>query len=89
METGQLIAIKREILTTTSSPGWKCILDLGEKAVARMEREAIDCDDDTQGNNLRKEAKAARKFFTALCQMVETYRRVDVDTNPDDTFVTY
>jgi hypothetical protein len=63
-----------EIITTTNTLGWSFLKELAEETVRQLEREAIDEDDDVKGNNLRREAKAARKFLNNFLNTVEEMR---------------
>lgn len=85
-----LLTRKREIITTTNSVGWRYIKDLGEEAVRAAERRAIDEEDDVKGSALRREAKAARKFFDDFLTAIEVMRGVEApdsdESNSTDSY---
>jgi hypothetical protein len=80
----QLMLRKREIVSTTNSRGWYFVKELAEKTIAKMERDAIDEDDETKGALLRRHAKAAREFYNKFSQQVESMRHVDAPESPDE-----
>jgi hypothetical protein len=81
-----LIAAKRELNVTTTSPGWEVIKQYAEAIVSEKERAAIDEEDDIKGNALRREAKAARAFMSKLFEQIEKAKRFDEPS--DNTFLT-
>jgi hypothetical protein len=80
----QLMQVKLEIVQTTNTRGWQLIQKLGEETVKNMERMAIDEEDDVKGTLLRREAKAARKFFTDFTARINLARQVSDEPNKDD-----
>ena len=75
---------KREVVTTTNSRGWYYIQQIAEDTIRLMERDAIDEEDDTKGSLLRRQAKAAREFYTRFSQQIEAMRRIDVPTDDEE-----
>jgi hypothetical protein len=76
-----LMLIKKDVIATTATRGWYHIKQLAEDTVKQAEREAIDEEDDTKGNNLRREAKAARKFLNSFLKSVEVMKLVEAADN--------
>jgi len=81
-----LMVMKKEIVATTNTTGWAYIRKFADRVVTDMERKAIDEEDDVKGNNLRREAKAARIFFNDLMTRIELAKQV-TDEPTDDDFV--
>jgi len=84
MELNQLMQLKQRIAQTTNSAGWNDVVKLMEESVKRIERQAIDEEDDQKGNNLRREAKAARKFFTDFVKRINSARQVTDEPGDED-----
>jgi len=83
-ETSQIIRVKQRIVQTTNTPGWNDIALLAEESVKKLEREAIDEEDDQKGTHLRREAKAARKFLTEFLKRINSARLITDEPGDDD-----
>lgn len=84
-DNSELVAAKKDLVSTTATPGWYAIQRFAEAIVQGKERAAIDEEDDTRGNALRREAKAARSFMNELFERIEKAKQYDTPT--DDTFM--
>ena len=79
MDNNKLLHMKKSIIETTNTVGWAYITKFANTVATDMERAAIDEEDDTKGNSLRREAKAARKFLNDLLTRIEMARQVDTE----------
>lgn len=77
VNSADIMQRKRAALDITSRPAWYIVRGIAEDTVKSMERAAIDEDDESKGANLRREAKAARKFLNTFLQEVEIATRVE------------
>lgn len=77
----QLMRRKLAVIEVTSRPGWHIIRELAEDTVKAMIDEAIGEEDEVRGSNLRREARAARKFLDRFLTAVEITSRAEV---PED-----
>jgi hypothetical protein len=84
MNDSELMMKKREIVSTTNSRGWYYVKEVAEKTIQKMERDAIDEEDDAKGSLLRRQAKAARQFLTTFLDHIESMRRIDAPETPDE-----
>jgi len=85
LDSNELMLMKKEVISTTHSRGWYYIKKMAEDTVARMERTAIDEEDDIKGSALRRQAKAARQFLADFLQQIEITSRVEVPESPQAT----
>jgi len=83
-DTNQYMQVKQRIVLTTNTPGWQDIVKLAEESVKQIERAAIDEEDDAKGANLRREAKAARKFITDFLARINSARQVTEEPGASD-----
>lgn len=87
MDSNEKIAFKKELLFTTGSRGYSYIQDMANQVLGRMAAAAINEDDDVRGASLRREAKAAQKFWTDLTQAITENTQLDLTpetTEPED-----
>ena len=77
----QLMRRKLAVIEVQGKPGWHIIRELAENTVKAMIDEAINEEDEVRGSNLRREARAARKFLDRFLQAVEITSRAEV---PED-----
>lgn len=81
-----LMAVKLRIVATTNTPGWYDIRKLAAQSVEKLERAALDCEDDEQANNLRREARAAKKFADDFFSRIDAERLVTEEPT-DETWL--
>lgn len=84
MDNSNLMQTKFEIVQTTNTRGWAFIQKLAEESVKKMERNAIDEDDDIKGSAMRREAKAARTFLNDFMKRVDLARQVTDEPSDND-----
>jgi hypothetical protein len=84
MDQGAINQVKQRIVQTTSTPGWSDVVKLAEESVKKIERLAIDEEDETKGSNLRREAKAARRFLTDFLKRINSSRQITEEPGDDD-----
>ena len=68
----QLMQMKLSLMETTRTIGWSFIERFSETIVRDLEKQAIEEEDDTKANGLRRDARGARKFKDEL------FRRIDL-----------
>jgi hypothetical protein len=82
----ELTMIARDIMQTTGTPGWHRILELAQRALQNMVKDAIDAEDDVKGSQLRREAKAAKTFLENFLTKVEAAKQyLPPDEVPEET----
>lgn len=69
-----------------NSTGWPVVLEIAENAVSEVEREALDCEDESKVLQVQREARAARKFLNKFRVMLESQRQATPD-NSEDEFI--
>ena len=76
---------KAQLISTTNSQGWALILQLGEDVLSSIERQALDCDDDSKVLALTRKAQGAREFWNAFVSMIDNKK--SNDNGADSSFV--
>lgn len=80
------MAIKRELVATTSTAGWRYIQQIANNVITAAERAAIDEDDEAKGALLRRKAQAMRKGFTDLWTTIEATKQIGIEPTEPDWF---
>lgn len=78
------LAQKALLVSMTNGQGWMLAKKYGNGIVEAMEREALDCDDETKIIQLTRSAKAARRFWEAFITGIDKAKNPE---EKDDTFV--
>jgi hypothetical protein len=82
----QVESLSQQAMLTnlTNSPGWQLVKKVGENILVETERLALDADDDKTLVALSREARGARKFFTAYLKSIESLKDTDKPFGKDD-----
>jgi hypothetical protein len=83
---GESILMKLCLIETTRTAGWGFIQKFAETVLRDLEKQAIEEDDDTKAQGLRRDARGARKFKEELFKRIEMAKVVE-DQPSDDTFL--
>jgi hypothetical protein len=81
-----LMVRKHEVIQTTGSRGWVIMKQMADDAIQQMINKAIDEADETKGEQLRKNAQAARQFWKLFMGHVESIKDLDVANEQDDWY---
>lgn len=69
-EAAEYMLMKAALIETSASRGWPYIIKFAEATLRDLEKEAINEEDDTKANGLRRDAKGARKFWGELVRRI-------------------
>lgn len=75
-----LMQMKAALLETTASRGWFYVEKFAEKILNELVQQAMDEDDDTKANGLRRDAKGARKFKEELFSRIALAKNQEPET---------
>lgn len=82
-EQQRLMHIKKELVTTTNTAGWRYIQQMAANIVEQLTEKAITEEDDVKGNNLRREAKALSQGFKVLFEGIEASKQISENNNEE------
>jgi len=69
--------MKAALMETTASRGWVFVERFAETVVRDLEAKALQEEDDSKANGLRRDARGARKFKDDLFQRIQIARNFD------------
>lgn len=86
MDSQQLMLLKKEVVTTTNTPGWRYVMQIAEQLVKAAETAVIAEQEETKIVGLQRKAQAAREFLNEFRRKIEATRQVETPS-PDDSLL--
>jgi hypothetical protein len=80
---------KKYLVDLTNSQGWLAAKKIAENKLTELDRQALDCDDETSIPGLVRGAKFARQFWNAFLNTLENAKKPEEAADNDFVEISY